>query len=94
MLSARFKDVTELYQAEIIKAKADIDYEQDEIIKFEQLKLITRETIDLMRTEYASEGTRFEELLRLELELIDYDDAILRSRYLQDLAAATILKYQ
>ena len=94
MLAERKNDVVELFHAEIIKAQADIDYERSEILKFEQLKIITTETIDLMRAEYASEGTRFEELLRLELELIDYDDAILKSRYIQELAAATILKFQ
>jgi hypothetical protein len=47
-----------------------------------------------MRTEYAAEGTRFEELLRLEMELIDYDLEILKAQYERRLAQAILLKYK
>jgi len=69
------------------------EYGDEVIRKYESLKAITSETLKLMRTEYASEGTRFEELLRLEMELIDYDQEILNARYDQQLAMAILNKY-
>ena len=83
-----------MYQADIAAAYSQNELSLLEIQRVEGLKSITRETLDLMRTEYASEGTRFEELLRLEMELIDYDLIIAESKYNQLLAKATLLKYQ
>ena len=91
---ATIKDHQEMYQAEIAAAYSQSELSLLEIERVEGLKNITRETLDLMRTEYASEGTRFEELLRLEMELIDYDLIIAQARYAQLLAKATLLKYQ
>ncbi len=93
-IQSTMKDLQEMYQADIAAAYSQSELSVLEIDRVEGLKHITRETLDLMRTEYASEGTRFEELLRLEMELIDYDLIIAQSRYTQLLAKATLLKYQ
>ena len=47
-----------------------------------------------MHTEYASEGTRFEELLRLEMELVDYDMKIAQAHYQAEIAKIVLMKYQ
>jgi hypothetical protein len=47
-----------------------------------------------MRIEYASEGIRFEELLRLEMELIDYQLVTAKAKYNSLLAQATLKKYE
>ncbi len=93
-IQSNIKDLQEMYQADIAAAYSQNELSLLEIQRVEGLKSITRETLDLMRTEYASEGTRFEELLRLEMELIDYDLIIAESKYNQLLAKATLLKYQ
>ncbi len=84
----------ELYTAEIAKALSTIKYADSEIQKINGLKEITKETLQLLRSEYATEGRKFEELLRLELELIDYDSVILGYRLKKELATAIILKYK
>ena len=93
-INAKREEVKDMYEAEIEFAYATIEYTDQVISKYESLKTITRETLKLMRTEYASEGTRFEELLRLEMELIDYDLEILKAQYEKRLAVATLYKFK
>lgn len=93
-IHAQLKDVKLSYQTDIAQAYAQIESAELSIKKMNELYKITTETIQLMRIEYASEGTRFEELLRLELDLIDYDLSIVQAHYQRDLAQATLLKYQ
>lgn len=92
-LDRKAEDLQDMFAAEIELAYSTIEYGDEVIRKYESLKAITSETLKLMRTEYASEGTRFEELLRLEMELIDYDQEILNARYDQRLAIAILNKY-
>lgn len=93
-LNALKTEKQEFYLSEIAAAQSQRELAQMEIEKIEQLKIITAETLELMRTEYSAEGTRFEELLRLEMELIDYDMLVALSRFNQLNSAATLLKYQ
>jgi len=92
-LDRKMEEIQDMYSAEVELAYSTIEYGDQVIRKYESLKEITSETLKLMRTEYASEGTRFEELLRLEMELIDYDLEILNARYDQRLAMAVINKF-
>lgn len=92
-IQAKKEDARDMYIAEIELAYSTIEYADQVMEKYQSLKDITTETLKLMRTEYASEGTRFEELLRLELELIDYDNEIIEAQYEKDLAIATLYKY-
>lgn len=92
-IQAKREEVQDMYKAEIELAYTTIEYTEQVIVKYQSLKTITKETLKLMRTEYASEGTRFEELLRLEMELIDYDLEILKARYEQELSKATLYKF-
>lgn len=92
-IDKKTEEMQDMFAAEIELAYSTVEYGDEVIRKYESLKAITSETLKLMRTEYASEGTRFEELLRLEMELIDYDQEILNARYDQQLAMAILNKY-
>ena len=92
-IHAKMNDLSEMYRAEIETAFAQIKYQEMRINKFENLKDITSETLKLMRTEYATEGSRFEELLRIEMELIDFDYEILKAEFETNLATSTLKKY-
>ena len=91
---AQREELRDSYKAEIEMAYTTIEYNNQIVNKYEALKEITNETLKLMRVEYASEGTRFEELLRLEMELIDYDLEILKAGFDRDLATATLYKFR
>ena len=93
-IQAKQEDTRDTYLAEIEMAFSSIEYADQVIEKYQALKDITSETLKLMRTEYASEGTRFEELLRLEMELIEYDHEIEKAHYDKNLAIATLYKFR
>ena len=93
-INAQKEEFQDMLKAEIEYAYSTIEYTDQVIKKNESLKNITKETLQLMRTEYASEGTRFEELMRLEMELIDYDLDILLSQYERDIAISTLYKFK
>jgi len=86
-------EIMDAHKSEIALAYANIQYADQMIEKFESLRQITQETLTLMRTEYASEGTRFEELLRLEMEMIDYDLQQLEANFEKALALAVLNKF-
>jgi len=80
--------------AEIEGAFSSIELAKQEMEKYESLKKITKETLKLLRMEFATEGTRFEELLRIEMELVNYDMQILQARFARNLAFATLDKFK
>ena len=92
-LNEQRKELAEAFQLDIEVALSVIEYADQLSTKYNSLSQITRETLELMRTEYASEGTRFEELMRLEMELIDYQLEILKSEYEKEMALAILYKY-
>ena len=93
-IHAAVSDLKEMYKAEIVKAKSEMEYAEMQKQKILNLMDITEETLKLMRIEYASEETRFEELLRLEMELIDYQLITAQANYSSLLAQATLKKYE
>ncbi|NNE14589.1 MAG: TolC family protein [Saprospiraceae bacterium] len=93
-IQAHEREFQDMFLAEIELAYEKIEYAQQTIKKFESLKEITTETLKLMRTEYMSSGTRFEELLRLEMDLIDYDLEILKAEFEKNQALATLHKFK
>jgi outer membrane protein TolC len=92
-IKAQREEVKDMFRAEIEMAYSTIEYNNEIVNKYQALKEITIETLKLMRSEYASEGTRFEELLRLEMELIDYDLEILTAEYEINMAMVTLYKF-
>lgn len=93
-IDQKIEEIRDMFTAEVKLAYSTIEYSDDVIRKYESLKEITSETLKLMRTEYAAEGTRFEELLRLEMELIDYDLEIIKAQYERRLAQAILSKFR
>ncbi len=93
-IDLKIQEVQDKYSTEVNLAFSRLEYNNEVIRKYESLKEITKETLKLMRTEYASEGTKFEELLRLEMELIDYDLEITKAKYDQELSHAILSKYK
>ena len=93
-IDARINELKDNYQSEISRAISELEYNEMVISKFNNLKEITKETLELLRTEYASEGTRFEELLRLEMELVDYESELIMARYKNYLAKSILLKFK
>ena len=93
-IDAQRQEIKDMYFAELEMAYSMIEYSDQIEQKFISLKKITKETLELMRAEYASEGTRFEELLRLEMELIDYDLEILNADFEKKTAIATLYKFK
>ncbi len=71
------------YESIIEMALADYDIAAQNLDLFEKQKSLTQKTIDILETAYSANGEHFDELLRLEQELIGYDldilDAIVRS---------------
>jgi len=92
-ISEKRRDFQNKFTAEIEMAISQIEYAEAEIEKFESLKNITEETLELMRSEFAAEQTRFEELLKVEMELLDYDRQILSAESEKQLAQAVLMKY-
>jgi len=93
-IKAKAIDLSDQYQAEIMQAQSAVAYAIMQKDKYNSLLEITAETIQLMRQEYAAEGTRFEELLRLEMELIDYQLEIAKANFEMELAISNLNKYQ
>ena len=93
-IKAKAVELSDQYQAEIMQAQSAVGYATMEKEKYNSLYEITEETIQLMRKEYAAEGTRFEELLRLEMELIDYELEIAKANFEMELALSNLNKYQ
>ena len=93
-IDQKIEEIRDMYTAEVKLAYSTMEYSNEVMQKYESLKEITSETLKLMRTEYASEGTRFEELLRLEMELIDYDLEIIKAQFERRLAQAILSKYK
>ena len=67
-IHAQRQELNDMFSAEIQIAYSALEYANQVVKKYTSLKGITRETLKLMRSEYATEATRFEELLRLEME--------------------------
>ncbi len=52
-----------------------------------------KECVAILETDYSTSGNDFDELLRLEMELIDYDLKIIKAVVESHLAIAAIEKY-
>ncbi|MDF1696139.1 MAG: efflux RND transporter permease subunit [Saprospiraceae bacterium] len=93
-IDAYREETTELFLAEINMAMSQLEYAEQLLQKFVVLEDITKETLTLMRTEYASEGTRFDELLRLEMELINYNQERIKAERDKNMAWSILQKYR
>ncbi len=92
-LENKKSDVLSRFTASI--EKAYVDYETAQLWLSLYLKQIdiTQATINILETDYSAKGNNFDELLRMEKELIDYDLKILKVIVQSHLAKSSIERY-
>lgn len=75
--------------------KAYADYETAELRKelYARQVTITRSAIRILQADYSSTGDNFDELLRLEMELVDYDLKNLKAIVESQVARASVERY-
>ena len=86
-------DVLSLFNAAIEKAYADHKAAQLKINLYEKQIEITQAAINILQSEYSSKGNNFDELLRLEKELIDYDLKMLKAIVQSHVAKSSIERF-
>ncbi len=89
-ISERIQDTKSSFEAVISSAISDIEYVEIGMEKIRSLQKITMETIKLMKTEYASEGTGLEEILRLEIDLLEYEIQLSKMNLRKAIGYATL----
>ncbi len=92
-LNTRKEDLLSKFSAEIEKAYANHESARLKYELFEQQIELTKATINILEADYSANGNNFDELLRLEKELIDYDLKQLQAIVQSHLARFSIEKY-
>ncbi len=78
-LDHKKEDLVSRFMAMIDKAYTDYEIAQLRINLYEKQITITQSAINILESNYSAKGNDFDELLRLEKELIDYDLKILKA---------------
>ena len=86
-------DVLSRFNATIEKAYADHKAAQLKLDLYQKQIEITQAAINILQSEYSSKGNNFDELLRLEKELIDYDLKILKAIVQSHIAKSSIERF-
>jgi len=86
-------EVLSRFMATIEQAFADYEMAQLKMSLYQKQIEITQATISILETEYSVNGKNFDELLRLEKELIDYDLKILKAVVQSHLAKSSIERF-
>ena len=86
-------DVLSLFNATIEKAYADHRSARLKMDLYEKQVDITQAAINILEAEYSSKGNNFDELLRLEKELIDYDLKMLKAIVQSHIAKSSIERF-
>lgn len=92
-LNTKKADALNRFTAAIEKAYADYRMIQLKMDLYQKQIKITKAAINILETDYSTQGTRFDELLQLEEELIDYDLKILKLIVQSHLIKANIEQY-
>ena len=82
-----------MFNATIEKAYADHKTAQLKVSLYEKQIEITQAAINILQSEYSSKGNNFDELLRLEKELIDYDLKMLKAIVQSHIAKSSIERF-
>jgi outer membrane protein TolC len=72
-LEDRKQDLNQRFEATIAQAYADFETAQLRLDLYERQRRLTQSAIDILQEAYSTQGRSFDELLRLESELIEYD---------------------
>lgn len=91
--SARRASTEDAFRAELHRALLAIDDAANELLFLDEQARITEATLAVARTEYANNRRPFDELLRLENQLIDYRTLAVKSRTTILLEGAVIDRY-
>ena len=86
-------DVVSRFTAAIEKAYADYETARLRMTLYEKQIGITQSAINILETNYSAKGNNFDELLRLEKELIDYDLKTLKAILQSHLAQSSIERF-
>jgi Cu(I)/Ag(I) efflux system membrane protein CusA/SilA len=86
-------DVLSLFRSTIEKAFSDHQAAQLKMDLYEKQIQITQAAINILESEYSSKGDNFDDLLRLEKELIDYDLKILKAIVQSHIAKSSIERF-
>ena len=86
-------NVLSLFNATIEKAYADHRSAQLKMDLYAKQIEITQAAINILESEYSSMGNNFDELLRLEKEMIDYDLKILKAIVQSHIAKSSIERF-
>ena len=92
-LTDKKAEVLSRFMAAIEKAYADYEMAQLKINLYERQIEITQAAINILETNYSAKGNNFDELLRLEKELIDYDLKILKAIVQSHFAKSSIERF-
>ncbi|MEZ4995296.1 MAG: efflux RND transporter permease subunit [Saprospiraceae bacterium] len=86
-------DVLDRFTAAIERAYADHQTATLQWELYQRQQEITRSAINILQASYSTAGSNFDELLRLERELIDYDLKTLKAVVKSHLAVSSIQRY-
>lgn len=92
-LDLQKEDTFQKYTAAIEKAYAQHEMAQLRASLAERQKQLTLSTIEILESKYSADGNRFDELLRLEKDLIDYDLQMLQAIVQSHLAKISIERF-
>lgn len=92
-LELQKENTTDQFMAVIEKAYTDYEMAQLRINLYEQQIKTTQAAIDILKGAYSVDGRKFEELLRLEKEMIDYDLMILKAVVSSHRAKITVERF-
>jgi outer membrane protein TolC len=89
-LDNRKQDLNHRFEATIAQAYADFETARLRLDLYERQRRLTQSAIDILQEAYSAQGRSFDELLRLESELIEYDLKRLNAVVAGHLAVARI----
>lgn len=89
-LDNRKQDLNHRFEATIAQAYADFETARLRLDLYERQRRLTQSAIDILQEAYSTQGRSFDELLRLESELIEYDLKRLNAVVAGHLAVARI----
>ncbi|MCB0535450.1 MAG: TolC family protein, partial [Saprospiraceae bacterium] len=92
-LENRKQDLFLQFRSAVEKAYTDLEDGQIKYRLYQEQKVTTQSAIDLLQTEYSTEGARFIDLLQLENQLIQYDLMALTALVKTQVAQAEIERY-
>jgi len=92
-LDNRKQDLNHRFEATIAQAYADFETARLRLDLYERQRRLTQSAIDILQEAYSTQGRSFDELLRLESELVEYDLKRLNAVVAGHLAVARINQF-